>query len=57
MTRLQADGKITALTTETELVQALTDGETGTIVTDETPFYGNHGRSAGRYRRDKEQHR
>lgn len=37
------DSEITVLTTETELVQALTDGETGTIIVEETPFYGTMG--------------
>ncbi|MEG0566327.1 MAG: alanine--tRNA ligase, partial [Hungatella sp.] len=37
------DSKITVLTTETDLVQALTDGEVGTIVVEETPFYGTMG--------------
>lgn len=41
--RLVHDSKITVLTSETELVQALTDGETGTILVDETPFYGTMG--------------
>ena len=31
------------LTTENELVEALTDGQTGTILTDETPFNGTMG--------------
>ncbi|NLL76400.1 MAG: alanine--tRNA ligase [Clostridiales bacterium] len=37
------DSKITVLTTETELVDALTDGETGTIFVEETPFYATMG--------------
>jgi len=45
--RLVHDSKITVLTTETELVEALTDGQTGTIIVDETPFYGTMGGQAG----------
>ena len=41
--RLVHDSEITVLTTETDLVQALTDGETGTIIVEETPFYGTMG--------------
>ena len=37
------DSKITVLTTEDELVEALTDGENGTIIVEETPFYGTMG--------------
>ncbi len=37
------DSKITVLTTETEIVSALTDGEVGTIIVDETPFYATMG--------------
>ena len=31
------------LTTEDELVEALTDGQRGTILVEETPFYGTMG--------------
>ncbi len=41
--RLVHDSVISVLTTETEIVEALTDGETGTIIVDETPFYGTMG--------------
>ncbi len=41
--RLVHDSKVSVLTTEDELVQALTDGQTGTIIVDETPFYGTMG--------------
>jgi alanyl-tRNA synthetase len=41
--RLQHNSRITVLTTETELVEALTDGEVGTIITEETPFYATMG--------------
>lgn len=41
--KLEGDSKIAVLTTEEELVQALTDGQTGTILTEETPFYATSG--------------
>ena len=41
--QLTYDSKVTVLTTETELVEALTDGEVGTIIVDETPFYATMG--------------
>ena len=41
--RLQHNSKITVLTTETELVDALTDGDVGTIIVEETPFYATMG--------------
>ena len=40
---LTDEGSIIALTTETELVQALAEGDKGTIVTDRTPFYATMG--------------
>ncbi len=42
-THLALDSEITVLTTETELVQAITDGESGTIIVKETPFYATMG--------------
>ena len=41
--RLVHDSKISVLTTEDELVSALTDGQVGTIIVDETPFYATMG--------------
>lgn len=41
--RLKHDSKITVLTTETEIVDALTDGQKGTIIVEETPFYATMG--------------
>lgn len=35
--------KITALTTETEVVEAITEGEQGTIIVEKTPFYATMG--------------
>ena len=44
---LSDESEITVLTTQTELTQALTDGEKGTIVTEKTPFYGTMGGQTG----------
>ncbi len=41
--RLEHTSKITVLTTETELAEALTDGQTGTVIVEETPFYATMG--------------
>ncbi len=41
--RLQHNSKVTVLTTDTELVEALTDGQIGTIIVEETPFYATMG--------------
>lgn len=41
--RLVHDSVITVLTTEGEIVEALTDGQRGTILVEETPFYGTMG--------------
>ena len=41
--RLEHASKISVLTTEDEVVSALTDGQAGTIIVDETPFYGTMG--------------
>lgn len=41
------ESPITVLTTETELVEALTEGEIGTIIVDETPFYATMGGQCG----------
>ncbi len=41
------DSKISVLTTEDEIVEALTDGQRGTIMVDETPFYGTMGGQQG----------
>ena len=40
---LTYDSKISVLTTDTELTQALADGDMGTIITDQTPFYATMG--------------
>lgn len=37
------ESEITVLTTETELVEALSDGDKGTIIVKETPFYATMG--------------
>lgn len=41
--RFSHDSKISVLTTEDELVNELTEGATGTIIVDETPFYATMG--------------
>lgn len=41
--KLVHDSQISVLTTEEEVVSALTDGQNGTIIVDETPFYGTMG--------------
>ena len=45
--RLSHQSKVTVMTTETELTDALTDGEVGTIIVEETPFYATMGGQAG----------
>ncbi len=45
--KLVCVSKILVLTSETDLVEALTDGETGTIVTEQTVFYGTMGGQQG----------
>ncbi len=45
--RLAEDSVISALTTESEVVQALADGDKGTVVVEETPFYATMGGQAG----------
>ncbi|MCI8464620.1 MAG: alanine--tRNA ligase [Lachnospiraceae bacterium] len=40
---LEDEGAVTALTTEEEIVEALTDGQMGTVITDRTPFYATMG--------------
>ncbi|MDR2043887.1 MAG: alanine--tRNA ligase [Clostridium sp.] len=45
--RFGHSSEVTALTTGTEVVQALTDGESGTLVVKETPFYATMGGQHG----------
>ena len=45
--RLSHESVISAMTTDTEVVEALTDGENGTIVVEETPFYATMGGQEG----------
>ena len=45
--RLVHESEISVLTTDTEIVEALTDGQRGTIVVEETPFYGTMGGQCG----------
>ena len=41
--RLKHTSQISVLTTETAIVEALSDGEVGTIIVEETPFYATMG--------------
>ena len=41
--KLTATSRISVMTTEEEVVNALTDGQNGTIIVDETPFYATMG--------------
>ena len=41
------DSEVTVLTSETEIVEALTDGEAGTVFVNETPFYATMGGQVG----------
>ena len=45
--KLADESEITVLTTDTEVVEALTDGQTGTIFVKETPFYATMGGQQG----------
>ena len=45
--KLTHTSKVSVLTTETEIVEALSDGENGTIIVDETPFYATMGGQQG----------
>ena len=44
---LTEESKVTVLTTDTEIVEALTDGQVGTIFTEKTPFYATMGGQEG----------
>ena len=45
--KLEATSKITVLTTETELAEAIVDGQQGTVIVDRTPFYATMGGQEG----------
>lgn len=45
--RLTHTSKISVLTTESEIVEAITEGQNGTIFVDETPFYATMGGQGG----------
>ena len=49
---LEHNSKISVLTTDTEVTEAISDGEHGTIFVDETPFYATMGGQTGEYRCD-----
>ncbi len=44
---LLAESKVSVMTTETEIVEALSDGEKGTIIVEQTPFYAAMGGQTG----------
>ena len=44
---LTATSSVTVLTSETEIVEALSDGEVGTIIVEKTPFYATMGGQQG----------
>ena len=45
--KLTCEGKVLVLTTEDEIVDALTEGDKGTIITDESTFYATMGGQEG----------
>ena len=44
---LEYSSEVTVLTTENEIVEALTDGQAGTVFVKETPFYATMGGQVG----------
>ncbi len=44
---LTAESEITVLTTDTEIVEQIVEGQSGTIIVDETPFYATMGGQQG----------
>ena len=47
------ESEVTVLTTEDEMVDALTEGQKGTIFVEENTFLRYHGRTGWRYRCDR----
>lgn len=45
--QLERTSVITAMTTDTELTEALSDGECGTVIVEQTPFYATMGGQTG----------
>lgn len=45
--KLSCKSKITVMTTETEITEALSDGDVGTIIVEQTPFYATMGGQQG----------
>ncbi len=45
--KLETTSKVTAMTTDTEVVEALADGDMGTIIVEETTFYATMGGQEG----------
>ena len=44
---LEDESRVTVLTTDTEIVEALTDGQVGTVFVEKTPFYATMGGQQG----------
>ena len=45
--RLNCRSKIIVMTTETDITEALSDGDVGTIIVEQTPFYATMGGQQG----------
>ena len=45
--RLTAESRITVLTTDTEITEAIVDGQHGTVIVEQTPFYATMGGQEG----------
>lgn len=45
--RLTAESRVTVLTTDTEITEAIVDGQHGTVIVEQTPFYATMGGQEG----------
>ena len=45
--RLTAESRVTVLTTDTEIAEAIVDGQHGTVIVEQTPFYATMGGQEG----------
>ena len=45
--RLSAESRVTVLTTDTEITEAIVDGQHGTVIVEQTPFYATMGGQEG----------